>query len=135
MAYPSKMSCIAEARVWTNMFTAIAILAVDFHIFPRRFSKAETYGTGIMDCGVGCFMICHGLIAKEARSPQQHRTFLTVKEYLIDIAITAKKLLPFIVVGLLRIASVKATDYQLHVTEYGVHWNFFFTIAAVKVSD
>ena len=133
MDYPTKMSCIAEARVWTNIFTAIAILAVDFHIFPRRYSKAETYGTGVMDCGVGCFMVCHGLVAKEARNPHQRGTFPTVKEYRNDIVVTFKKLLPFVLVGLLRLVSVNATDYQLHITEYGVHWNFFFTIAAVKV--
>ena len=41
--------------------------------------------------------------------------------------------IPLIIVGAARTVSVKATDYQEHVSEYGVHWNFFFTLAVVKV--
>lgn len=35
--------------------------------------------------------------------------------------------------GLLRLVFTRGVDYQQPVGEYGVHWNFFFTLAAVKL--
>lgn len=61
---------ITALRTYTNLFTAIAILAVDFSIFPRRFAKTETYGTGLMDIGVGLFVVAHGLTAPEAQGKE-----------------------------------------------------------------
>lgn len=40
---------------------------------------------------------------------------------------------PLILLGLGRIVSTRGIDYQVHVGEYGVHWNFFFTLAAVAL--
>ncbi|CAF1144421.1 unnamed protein product [Brachionus calyciflorus] len=33
----------------------------------------------------------------------------------------------------MRLVSVKSTNYIEHVSEYGVHWNFLFTIVVVKL--
>ena len=131
LPYPNRSPALSATRSYVNIFTAIAILAVDFHIFPRRFAKAETYGVGVMDVGVGSYMMCHGMVSSEARSNQtgNHNRL----GYFQSILMCLKKVLPYIVIGLLRLTTINATDYQQHVSEYGIHWNFFFTIAAVKV--
>ena len=41
---------------------------------------------------------------------------------------------PLLALGGLRWLSVWASGYQSHVTEYGVHWNFFFTLSAVQLA-
>lgn len=108
---------LTNYRAGMNLATAICILAVDFPIFPRRFAKTETYGYSLMDVGVGSFVIAHGLIG----SGQIHT------------ARTLSRTLPIAILGFVRLIAVKMTNYHEHVTEYGVHWNFFFTLAFVKI--
>lgn len=128
LEFPPRHPYLTITRTFVNLFTAIAILAVDFAIYPRRLAKAETYGSGLMDVGVGAFLMAHGLTSPEARGGAKRRG------YLILLGHTLRQVLPLLVFGLLRLMSVKSTGYQEHVTEYGVHWNFFFTIVAVRVS-
>ncbi|KAM3934444.1 phosphatidylinositol-glycan biosynthesis class W protein isoform 1-T2 [Leptodactylus fuscus] len=119
---------VTTLRVFINLLTAISILAVDFPVFPRRYAKTETYGTGVMDFGVGCFTFANALVSLEARSQHEIKTFTfdRVKKQFISVW-------PLVLLGLGRLASVKSLDYHEHVSEYGVHWNFFFTLAAVRV--
>ena len=131
-AYPVRQPYITVTRTFVNLFTAIAILGVDFPIYPRRLAKAETYGSGMMDVGVGAFLMAHGVTSPEARGSAG--VGRRGHGYGHVVGATLRGVLPLLVLGLLRLASVKSTGYQEHVTEYGVHWNFFFTIAAVRVS-
>lgn len=118
---------VTTFRVLVNVKTAISILAVDFSVFPRRYAKTETYGTGVMDVGVGAFVFANGLVCPEARGKNVSgsKTSHMMKQ-LVSVW-------PLFALGMARMASVKMSGYQEHVTEYGVHWNFFFTLAIVRV--
>jgi GWT1 len=49
------------------LVTCLAILAVDFRIFPRRFAKTETFGISLMDIGVGTFIVSSAVTSRYAR--------------------------------------------------------------------
>ena len=111
-----KPSFLTNYRSGISLATAISILAVDFQVYPRRFVKTETFGYSLMDVGVGTFVFAHGLLgSRKCCSKGQW-----------------SKIYPIIALGFLRLLSVKSLDYHEHVSEYGVHWNFFFTLGLIK---
>ena len=65
-----------------------------------------------MDLGVGAFVFGRGLVNR-GKIPSWRST------------------LPLLVIGFIRLALTKGVQYQEHVSEYGVHWNFFFTLTGV----
>lgn len=78
-----------------------------------------------MDIGVGSFVFAQGLAV--GRSDCRNTSFSR------NIGRTALKTLPIWFLGFIRLTSVKGVEYPEHVSEYGVHWNFFFTLAATSL--
>ncbi|KAM0751674.1 GWT1-domain-containing protein [Meredithblackwellia eburnea MCA 4105] len=115
-------------RAHMMLMTIICILAVDFPAFPREFAKAETWGTSIMDLGVGSFVFGAGMVAALPLLRDLERPPL---RSLVTASI--KRSAGVIALGLVRLALVKGVEYPEHATEYGIHWNFFFTLGTVPI--
>jgi glucosaminylphosphatidylinositol acyltransferase len=103
-----------------------------------------------MDMGVGSFVFSQGIVSaipviQLINSPADLRPPLP-----LEILSVLERSLPVLVLGLLRVVLVKGTQYpvscpkfcflfelltrmQEHVTEYGVHWNFFLTLALIPI--
>lgn len=115
-------------RAAINLLTAVCILAVDFKCFPKKLAKTETFGFGLMDIGVGLFVFGNGLVAPELNSPDCHSS-MSWKRF----EKTLWGCLPLVILGAARFGVTNELDYQQHVSEYGVHWNFFLTLAFTKL--
>ncbi|CAK9302361.1 unnamed protein product, partial [Gordionus sp. m RMFG-2023] len=114
----SHIKFITSYMVYVLLATLICILGVDFRVFPRHLAKSEFYGLGFMDFGVGAFVFTNALIS-------QNSTFRK----------TLKSSGILILFGVLRTLFIKHLNYHEHISEYGSHWNFFITLASVKVFD
>jgi phosphatidylinositol glycan class W len=81
-----------------------------------------------MDAGVGSFIMTTAIVSKAAVTPPTSAGASSKK------AISASLFVRMLFFGFLRLMTTKGAQYQEHVTEYGVHWNFFFTLAAVMLA-
>ncbi|XP_036306641.1 phosphatidylinositol-glycan biosynthesis class W protein isoform X2 [Pipistrellus kuhlii] len=122
--YIPAISCF---RVITSAFTAVAILAVDFPLFPRRYAKTELYGTGAMDFGAGGFVFGMAMVCPEIR--RKYMAGSRCDRFTKSLY----SVWPLVLLGAGRLIIIKSIGYQEHITEYGVHWNFFFTLIVVKL--
>ncbi|GAA5944193.1 glucosaminyl-phosphotidylinositol O-acyltransferase [Sporobolomyces koalae] len=125
---PFSKPFVTSYRAIMMVMTVICILAVDFPVFPREFAKAETWGTSLMDLGVGSFVFSLGVVSALPLLRQNG-----TRPYLPTILSSIKKSLPILALGMIRVVMVKGVEYPEHVSEYGVHWNFFFTMAFINI--
>ncbi|KAH9811652.1 GWT1-domain-containing protein [Melampsora americana] len=116
-------------RAQMMLLTVLSILAVDFPVFPRKFGKTEHTGVSLMDLGVGSFVFSLGIVG----ALPVLKGALTQQSFWVEVWNGARKMVPLVLLGVIRTILVKGVDYPEHVTEYGVHWNFFFTLAILPM--
>ncbi|KAK8809298.1 hypothetical protein WA171_000882 [Blastocystis sp. BT1] len=107
---------ITAFRSIVVLYTCLAILAVDFTVFPRKYAKTYLTGYSLMDIGVGLYIVTSGLVGGMKHSSVQ--SFF-------------QRELSLIILGFGRFYFVKWSGYVVNQLEYGTHWNFFFTLALV----
>jgi phosphatidylinositol glycan class W len=113
-------------RAHMMLVTVISILAVDFPAFPRAMAKCESWGTSWMDMGVGSFVFSLGIVSALPMLKSARNRFRPWRQ---QLAADVRKSVPLVLLGSVRVIMVKGVAYPEHVSEYGVHWNFFFTLA------
>ncbi|XP_008543978.1 uncharacterized protein LOC103568786 [Microplitis demolitor] len=132
-----KKSFITNFRALTNILTCICILAVDFNIFPRKYAKTELYGYSLMDTGVGLFIIANAIVSPQTKDfrniNNSNKQIKLIRKFALNAKKCTKDTAPLLILGIGRIIAVEYSNYHNHVSEYGVHWNFFLTLAFVKI--
>ena len=126
---------VSVYRAAMMLATCLAILAVDFDAFPRRFAKTETFGVSLMDAGVGGFVFSAALVSRAARQPPSAAPGRVgpPSGLWTRLLRALRAAAPLWVLALARLAATRGAALDAHVSEYGVHWNFFMTLASVAL--
>ena len=102
---------LAHLRGCTLLMVCCAILAVDMpSVFPPQRAKTLLYGSSLMDVGTGALVYGQGLVALRRSRPLRAAAVL-------------------VLLGLARLFATRLAGLPVPPEEYGVHWNFFFTLA------
>ncbi|KAJ2055794.1 Glucosaminyl phosphatidylinositol (GlcN-PI) nositol acylation protein [Coemansia sp. S2] len=120
-------------RAEMMLLTCFCILAVDFNVFPLKFAKVETFGTSIMDLGVGSFVFSAGVVGVKAFLPRYADGKLKVTSLGHQLKAGLWTAFPLLALGVARLVMTESVDYQKHVSEYGTHWNFFITLGFLPI--
>lgn len=93
-----------------------------------------------MDLGASFSVMAAGLCSSRARQRQRRQGLITAQQHqqppqqhYWKRTIQFRKMGPLLFMGFLRLIVHGGIEYQEHVSEYGVHWNFFFTLAMLFI--
>ncbi|POV96777.1 hypothetical protein PSHT_14962 [Puccinia striiformis] len=112
-------------RAQLILLTALSILAVDFKIFPGNLQRPNHGGSH--SCWLFRFLAWFDIRPSDLESNLINQTPTSLARSMDKHS----KNYPSID---LRILFVKTVDYPEHVSEYGVHWNFFFTLSILPLT-
>lgn len=115
------LPALTTYRAHMMLMTILAILAVDFPVFPRYLAKCETFGVSLMDLGVGSFVFSQGVVS--AIPLIRDENYLTAP-LLPKVVRVTRKCIPVIVLGLVRVLLVKGTEYPVRMP------SFLFSVCA-----
>ncbi|CAI2729671.1 unnamed protein product [Schistosoma spindalis] len=119
---------IAYFRTTIYIISCIMIYAIDLPICPRRFAKSELNGLGLMDVGTGLF-ICASSISG-SKLVFYMNIYRDNSKRFFDCILNC--VVPCLLLGLLRTLFIQLSNYHQNIVEYGVHWNFFYTVALIR---
>ncbi|CAB4063742.1 PIGW [Lepeophtheirus salmonis] len=135
------LTCCSEKSLWI-LFALLGIsFCIFYYVYRKSYfakswnsftsnstsSKTKVTAMGSWIWVWGHSFLQNGLLSYEARHVFNSKS----KSFRIINSLQNSSCL--LVLGITRVISVKLLNYQEHVTEYGVHWNFFFTLAFVKI--
>ncbi|XP_044248866.1 uncharacterized protein [Drosophila takahashii] len=111
---------LSVLRALTHLITAINILAIDFGSYYRPYRKSLQFGAKLMDTGIGLFVFTMAMVSRRTHNWSDLRR------------IAVYSVLPLILLGLARSATVLVLGYGQDIHEYGQHLNAFFTLVFTK---
>jgi phosphatidylinositol glycan class W len=86
-------------------------------------------GFGLMDIGAASFCLSAVLVSPKARG----RNITNYSTSTWNFRKLLLHTMPLVLLGTIRILTNRELEYQEHVSEYGVHWNFFFTMGILAL--
>lgn len=104
------------ARFLTITQTTICIFLCDFSFWTQRFSKNHYFDIGLMDLGVGCFIFNGGIISSKIHKKKLFKNTMLM-----------------FALGIIRLFVVSVFKLEVNEFEYGLHWNFYFTLATINM--